>query len=57
MATFRKKLDREAEFVRGLHLAQGNADRKSTMPLRANVRRAPRARASCSSPRPTRTPR
>jgi len=53
MATFRKKLDREAEFVRGLHLAQGNADRKSTMPLRANVRRAPRARARSSSQRPT----
>ena len=44
---------RKDEFLRGLYLAHGIADRKSTLPILANVLCAPRARTSCCAGRPT----
>ena len=43
----------KSEFLRGLRLAQGIADRKSTMPMLANVLLAHTGQGhSCSSQRP-----
>jgi DNA polymerase III sliding clamp (beta) subunit (PCNA family) len=47
----------ETEFLRGLRLAQGIADRKSTMPMLVNVLLRTQGKISCSSRRPTSTSR
>jgi hypothetical protein len=56
---FTYQLDDETGEVilRGLRLAQGIAERKSTMPMLNNVLLRTRARTSCWSPRPTSTSR